>query len=154
MNRISKIFIVVVLFFYASVSTDVYADKNPKQQEFTDITIIQKNGKVNDDGTITYAGTRRKVDSKKKSIIIHCFDPGNNRCPAEVTVLITVVTGVSSNDASIDAINVVKDRISKGEIKGKVLYSGVLYSWDNGVLYDNGVYEMDLRSTEFENILP
>ena len=64
------------------------------------------------------------------------------------------MTGVSSNDASIDAINIVKDKIAKGEIKGKVLYNGVLYSWDNGVLYDNGVYEMDLRSTEFENILP
>ena len=62
MNRISKIFVSVILCFYASISTDVYADKDPKQQEFTDITIIQKNGKVNDDGTITYAETRRKVD--------------------------------------------------------------------------------------------
>ncbi len=130
----------------------VKAEKEP--QQFTNITIIQRNGRVNEDGSITYAVTKRKVDTKNKSITIHCYDPGDFKCPAEVTILVTVVSGVRSEASLLKAIDIIKMKIEKGETKGQLVYDNVLYQWEDGVLHKNGAFEISLVGEPLTKIMP
>ncbi len=130
----------------------VYAEKNPKGQQFTNITIVQRNGRVNGDGTITYARVTRKIDTKTNSIKIYCIDPGDYTCPVQITIMITVMTGVDASDVVKDAIDIIKHKISKGESKGKLLYKDVLYSWEDGILHENGAFEMNMNSVPYSYV--
>lgn len=150
MKNLKSYFILVLCICFG---VSVYAEKNPSGQQFTNITIIQRDGRVNGDGTITYAKVTRKIDTKTNSIKIYCIVPGDYTCPVQITIMITVMTGVDVSNTNKEAIDIIKDKISKGEFKGKLLYEDILYSWEDGILHENGVFEMSLNCVPYKDIV-
>lgn len=149
-----KDFLKLVVVTALCLSGVMGAKAEEKPQQFTNITIIQRNGRVNEDGSITYATTKRRVNLKDKSISIYCYDPGDLKCPAEVTILVTIVSGVSSDASLLRAIDIIKKKIETGESKGQLVHDDVLYQWEDGVLYKNGAFEMNLVGKPFNAIMP
>lgn len=148
MKKTTKIMVIIVVStILLSVSFNVEAEK---EQQFTEFNIHIRNGKKCEDGKYRYKNVSQRIDGKK--LTVYCIDPGDLECPVEITVLVTIVTGVPQHDAMMTAIDQVKDKIFNGERKGKLVYRDILYSWGNGILHQDGQYEMNLSGIPYSMI--
>lgn len=94
------------------------------------------------------------MNPKNGAIKVKCYDPGMNPCPIQVTIAHTVIPNLNIKDPVYGAIEIIKDKIAGGKPKGKLVYDDMLYTWDNGVLLENGTFEMSLKSVEYNKVLP
>lgn len=149
-----KTFFKLVILLTLCLGCIIYAKAESNPNKFTNIVVVQKNGRQNDDGTTTYGETRRRLDAKTKTLHVYCYGPGDYKCPAEVTVFVTIITGVSYNESVIHAIDVIKSNITEGESEGRLVRDDILYQWSDGILHDNGTFEMNLLGRPFNEIIP
>lgn len=152
---------ITIMSFVALLCSFIYgtafAENGPGQGSGApSIYITMHNGRHNTDGSVTYEQTSCKYDSKKNTLTVHCFNPGSSKCPVEVNISVTTLPGDVTKpiEPVMGAINKIKQYIAKGQPKGKLVYDDMLYTWDNGVLLENGTFEMSLKSVEYNKVLP
>ncbi len=138
-----KVLIKIMAFVVCSIFfLNAFADSTPTEYDI--IVISMKNGRVNEDGTVTYNDVTVRINTQERSLRVYCSEPGDKTCPATVTVLSTIVTGVSTNSHHLTAIDIIKGRIAEGYPNGNMVHNGMLYQWSNGVIHNDYTYEMEM----------
>ncbi len=137
---------------------NTFAEKEP---QFTTINIRMRDGRPNGNNEpATYEHVFIKIDTKAKSLSVSCFSPGDKECPVKLTILMTVVTGISERDMGTQtnmslttALDYMKKQIALGQECGRFVQDNMLYSWQDGSLTDAGVFNFNLSAVEYSKII-
>ncbi len=152
MKNIIKLAILMIVFI--GVATEAKADSKPKNRTFEKVVIIQREGRANADGTVTYYEVDTKIKENGTALYIYCLGKGDQTCPVNISIFVTAQTGLNYSLGSAErAINLVKSNISQNQDKGKLVHNGMLYQWQNGKVHENGAIEMELKAVPLNTII-
>lgn len=152
MKNTIKLAILMIVFI--GMATEAKADSKPKNRTFEKVVIIQREGRANADGTVTYDRVKTDIKMREKALYIYCTDEGDQPCPVNISIFVTAQTGLNYSLGSAErAIQLVKTNISQNQDKGKLVHNGMLYQWQNGKVHENGAIEMELKAVPLNTII-
>ena len=142
---------VILVLFAVLFAIPTFAESDT----YKSISIHMSGGRKNADGTITYAEV--SVHSNRNGhLSISCKGEGDKVCPATVTVLVTVVAPVAPSmpkETLELALDILKKEILSGATEGKFMCSDIMFSFEDGKITEEGLFEFKLNGIDSKQLL-
>ena len=141
---------VILVLFAVLFAIPTFAESGT----YTSISIHMSGGRKNADGTVTYDRVILRTTDNK--LFISCSGEGDKVCPATVTVLVTVVAPVapSMQKETLElALDILKKEILSGATEGKFMCSDIMFSFEDGKITEEGLFEFKLNGIDSKQLL-